>query len=113
MALTREFKDTVMARVRRDKRYARALLQDAVRECLDGNLAAGKTLLRDIVNATIGFEELGRRLSIPSKSLHRMLSPHGNPSSESFLRILGMILEETGTRLHVAPRRARTTSRPT
>jgi DNA-binding phage protein len=107
MALTRAFKDTVMARVQRDERYAHALLQVAVRECLDGDLAAGKALLRDLVNATLGFEELGQRLAIPAKSLHRMLSARGNPSSESFLRILGVVLHETGSRLEVSPRRSR------
>ena len=62
-----------------------------------------------LVNATIGFEELGQRLSIPSKSLHRMLSARGNPGSDSFLRILAALLQETGTRLQVAPRRSRAT----
>jgi DNA-binding phage protein len=113
MALTRAFKDTVMARVQRDERYGQALLQAALRECVDGDPSAGKALLRDLVNATIGFEELGRRLEIPSKSLHRMLSARGNPSSDSFLRILGVVLHETGTRLHVAPRRSARTRRGT
>lgn len=107
MTLTIAFRDTVIARAQRDGRFARSLLQDAVRECVEGDLNVGKSLLRDIVNATIGFEELGRRLSVPSKSLHRMLSDRGNPGSDSFLGILSALLEETGAQLQVVPRRVR------
>ena len=54
------------------------------------------------VNATIGFEGLGRRLGIPSKSLHRMLSPNGNPSSRNFFAIIGALTSETVLTLSVA-----------
>ncbi len=43
-------------------------------------------MLRDLVNATIGFEEQGATLQVPSKSLHRMLSPQGKPQHRDFFR---------------------------
>ena len=108
MPLTREFKKLVMTRVRRDAGYRNALLCEAINVCLEGDLKTGRIVLRDLVNATIGFEELARRLEIPSKSLHRMLSPRGNPSSENFFAIIGALLRETNTTLSVAVGRRRT-----
>jgi DNA-binding phage protein len=102
MALTREFKELVVERVRRDPGFRKALLCEALKVCLEGDLATGKIVLRDLVNATIGFEGLARRLGIPSKSLHRMLSPNGNPSSQNFFAIIGALATETDVRLSVA-----------
>ena len=78
MALTREFKDTVAARVQRDPRFREALFTEAMNAYLGGDTGTGKSILRDLVNATVGFEELASLLKKPSKSLHRMLAPHGN-----------------------------------
>jgi DNA-binding phage protein len=36
--------------------------------------------LRDLVDATVGFEQLAELTHKPSKSLHRRLAAHGNPS---------------------------------
>jgi DNA-binding phage protein len=35
-------------------------------------------MLRELVNATLGFEQLAKQTDLPSKSLRRMLSPKGN-----------------------------------
>src|SRR5207249_5194943 len=58
MALTRDFKNTVAARAQRDPRFREALLTEAINAFLGGDTAAGKAILRDLVNATLGFEEL-------------------------------------------------------
>ena len=50
-------------------------------------------LLRNLVNATIGFEQLACRTEKPSKSLHRMLSPTGNPSMDNLAAIFHAIRE--------------------
>jgi hypothetical protein len=86
MALTREFRNTVAARVQRDSRFREALFTEAINAYLEGETKAGKAILRDLVNATIGFESLATVLKKPSKSLHRMLAPRGNPSTENFSR---------------------------
>ena len=61
MALTREFKETVQARARHDPDFRRALLQEGIECLLGGDVETGKIVLRDYINATIGFEELGSR----------------------------------------------------
>ena len=44
-------------------------------------------ILRDLVNATIGFEKLAVKTEMPSKSLHRMLSARGNPGMDNLAAI--------------------------
>ena len=88
MALTRDFKKTVQARAKRDPAFARALLDEAVTLFLNGEPETAKRVLRDLVNATVGFESLADEIGRPSKSLHRMLSPSGNPTMENLSAIL-------------------------
>lgn len=104
MALTREFKDTIAARVQRDPRFREALFTEAMNAYLGGDAKAGKAILRDLVNATIGFEELAHVLKKSSKSLHRMLAPHGNPNTENFFSIVNTLQKKTGVKLRVKAR---------
>jgi DNA-binding phage protein len=50
-----------------------------------------RLILRDLVNATLGFEQLAVLTDKPSKSLHRMLSPKGNPSMDNLAAIFGAV----------------------
>ena len=59
MALTRDLKVTVRERLQRDPSFREALLEEAVDCLLASDVETGKSLLRDYVNATIGFGELG------------------------------------------------------
>ena len=93
MALTRDFKQTVAARVRRDPKFAKALLDEAATLFLNGEPDAARLILRDLVNATVGFETLAARTSKPSKSLHRMLSSRGNPSMDNLAAIFDAVRE--------------------
>jgi DNA-binding phage protein len=101
MALTREFKDIVQARARRDSKFREALFSEAINAYLSGDTAVGKAILRDLVNATVGFEKLAAEIKKPSKSLHRMLAPHGNPSTENFFGIVSALQKKTRVRLRV------------
>ena len=101
MALTRDFKETVGARARRDPRFREALFTEAINAYLGGDLTTGKAILRDLVNATVGFEALAAALDKPSKSLHRMLAPHGNPSTENFFGIVNALQKKTHVKLRV------------
>ncbi|MEY4725433.1 MAG: hypothetical protein RLZ36_60 [Pseudomonadota bacterium] len=87
MALTRNFKETVIQRVQADTSFAQALLDEAATLFLNGEPETARLILRDLVNATIGFEQLSALTHKPSKSLHRMLSPAGNPSMDNLAAI--------------------------
>ena len=101
MALTRNFKDTIGARARRDPRFREALFTEALNAYLAGDTDEGKAILRDLVNATVGFEALAEVVHKPSKSLHRMLAPRGNPSSENFFAIVSALQKKTRVKLRV------------
>jgi DNA-binding phage protein len=97
MTLTRDFKQTIVERVERDPAFARALFDEAATLFLNDEPETARLILRDLVNATVGFEELAVITDKPSKSLHRMLSSKGNPSMDNLSAIFGAI----STRLKV------------
>jgi DNA-binding phage protein len=78
MALTRDFKETIC--VARDPKFLKELLRECIEPMLSGDIATAKTILRDYINATVGFIEPAEATHIPSKSLRRMLGPAGNPN---------------------------------
>jgi DNA-binding phage protein len=100
MALTKEFKETVKARAARDPAFRAALLKEAIELLLDGDLETGKSVLRDYINATVGFEKLARATGTPAKSLMRMLGPNGNPRADNLLTMIAKLQRATG--LHIA-----------
>lgn len=102
MALTREFKETVKARAERDTAFREAFLVEAVEHLLAGDLDTGKSVLRDYINATVGFEQLARATGTPSKSLMRMLGPKGNPRASNLLKMIGKLQRVSGVQLEVA-----------
>lgn len=91
MTLTRDFKQTVVERVERDPDFAKALLDEAATLFLSGEPDTARLILRELVNATVGFENLAELTHKPSKSLHRMLSPRGNPSMDNLAAIFSAI----------------------
>ena len=75
MALTRDFKVTVRSRAGRDPKFRKKILREGIDCLLGGDLATAKIILRDYINATVGFAEVASATNIPSKSLMRMLGP--------------------------------------
>jgi DNA-binding phage protein len=102
MPLTRDFKETVKARVERDLEFRAALLKEAIELMLDGDLETGKSVLRDYINATVGFERLAKETGTPAKSLMRMFGPHGNPRADNLFAVIKALQETSGVRLEVA-----------
>ena len=99
MALIRHSRHTVVERVRRDPAFAKALLDEAVTLFLNGEPDTARLVLRDLVNATVGFERLAGATGKPAKSLHRMLSIDGNPSMDNLSLILGVLRKRLGVKL--------------
>ena len=105
MALTKDFKDTIQARAQRDSTFRKALLQEGVEYLLAGDIDTGKAVLRDYINATIGFEELSRALDKSSKSLLRMFGPKGNPQAKNLFAVINYLWEQEGIHLEVKTRK--------
>ena len=91
MALTRDFKQTLVARIRRDPKFAVGLLNEAATLFLNGEPEVAREILRDLVNSTVGFEQLAVMTDKPSKSLHRMLSKNGNPGMDNLAAIFDAV----------------------
>ena len=106
MALTRDFRRTVVERVQRDPEFARALLDEAATLFLNGEAETARLVLRDLVNATVGFEMLASETAKPAKSLHRMLSKNGNPTMDNLAAILGVVRKKLGVELQARTVRA-------
>ena len=101
MSLTKLFKETVKARVERDPAFAAALFQEALSAFFEGDTSLGKSLLRDLVNSTIGIEKLALEMDKPSKSVHRMLAPSGNPTMENFFQVINLLQKNEGIKFQL------------
>ncbi len=82
------FRETIRSRVERDSAFREALLKEGVECLLVGDVDTGKALLRDYINATIGFDQLGALTDKSPKSLMRMFSPKGNPQARNLFEVL-------------------------
>ena len=106
MPLTRDFKETVKARVERDPVFRKELLIEGIESFLSGDVETGKAVLRDYINATVGFGELAAAMRRSPKSLMRMLSPDGNPQANNLFELVARLQEREGVRLQVKAARA-------
>jgi len=106
MALTRDFNETIKARVERDPAFRKELLIEGIECFLSGDVDTGKAVLRDYVNATVGFGELAEAVHRSPKSVMRMLSPGGNPQAQNLFEIIAYLQREAGVHLKIRVARA-------
>lgn len=104
MALTRHFRETVRKWAQADAAFRSALLTDATDALLAGEADAARSILRDYINATVGFEALAVETGIAVKSLHRMFGPRGNPTVSNLARVLRALEAREGVTLQVTVR---------
>ena len=101
MVLTRDFKDTIKDRVERDPAFREELFKEGIECLLTGDVDTGKAVLRDYINATIGFDDLGKITDRSPKSLMRMFGPKGNPQARNLFEIIAHLQEFEGIHLKV------------
>ena len=101
MALTRDFKDAVLARVQADPKFRDALLEEGIETLLAGDVDSGKAILRDYIKATVGFEQLGAETGSSPKSLIRMFGPTGNPQARNLFSVISHLQRHAGLTLRV------------
>jgi DNA-binding phage protein len=102
MTRTRSFRELVERHVKDDPKFAEALLREGIDAMLSGDLDTGKTILRDYIKATVGFEKLGKATDTPPKSLIRMFGPRGNPQARNLFSVIGYLQRRAGMQLHVS-----------
>jgi DNA-binding phage protein len=91
MALTRDFRETIRERAQREPAFRQALLREGLELMASGDFATGRAILRNYINATMGFPELARKTNIPSPSLQRMFGPRGNPSAAHLFGVIAVL----------------------
>jgi hypothetical protein len=101
MARTKSFQDLVHGQAKTDKKFAEALLREGIDAMLGGDMETGKTILRDYIKATMGFEKLGEATGAPPKSLIHMFGPRGNPQAKNLFNVIGYLQKRAGLQLHV------------
>src|SRR5664279_2042396 len=85
---------------------SKGLLRDAGESLLGGEVALGKELLRDYINATVGFPKLSAETKLHVKTLHQMFGPKGNPTASNLFGIVAYLQRREGVRLQVRTSRA-------
>ena len=87
MALTRDYRETVLARIKRDPQFARALYAQAINAMLEGETAEGLSMLRDLVHAEITFRELARQTGFWGEGASSNVEPSGksNRNGDAFV----------------------------
>ena len=96
MAITRNFKETVQARALHDSKFREGILRESLECMLSGDIKTGKALLRDYINATVGFKKLSRLTKKDPKSLMRMFSVNGNPTATNLFEVIHVLQEKEG-----------------
>lgn len=95
MALTREFKDTVME-LCKDSEYRKGLLLEALESYLEGDIVVGNSLLRDYLNGTQAFGEAAKNLHMQEAGLRRMVSANGNATAKNLFRLFKVCQDREG-----------------
>jgi DNA-binding phage protein len=103
MHMARSFRDTVKARIREDAAFRDALLAEGIGAMLSGEVEVGRAIIRDYINATIGFEQLAKETGTPTKSLMRMFGRTCNPSARNLFAVVSVLQQSSGTSLRVRP----------
>lgn len=104
MALARDFRDAILARVQADPKFRDALLKEGIEALLAGDVDTGRAILRDYIKATVGFERLGAETGSSPKSLIRMFGPSGNPQARNLFSVISHLQRHARLTLHVTAR---------
>jgi len=105
MALTKDFRETIRERAQREPQFRKALLREAIELMLSGDDKIGRAILRNYINATVGFRQLEQATSIPANSLMRMFGPKGNPSAKNLFGVLAHLQQQEGVNFQVRARK--------
>lgn len=101
MVMTRDFKETIRERALKDSEFRKGLLIESVENMLGGDIETGKSLMRDYINATLGFEKLASLINKSPKSIMRMFSAKGNPTAQNLFTILRTLTQQENVQLGV------------
>jgi DNA-binding phage protein len=112
MPLTRDFKKAIAERAARAPEFRNELLREGVECMIAGDVATGRAILRDYINATVGFADVSKATSISAKSLMRMLGPRGNPRARNLFEIVAYLQQREDLRFRLERQTSSHRARP-
>ena len=89
-------------RAQHDAAFRAALIEEVIQAYLDGDVDDARSMLRDCINATIGFAKLSVVTKNRTKRLMRMVGPNGNPSASNLMSVLQAVQQDAGVKAQVA-----------
>jgi hypothetical protein len=101
MGLPKDLQKTIRARLQSDYAFRFALLSEAVEVLLADDLPTAKSVLRDYIDATIGFDELSAQTGLSPRSLMRMFGRTSNPRADHLFKVLAVLQKSQGIQLSV------------
>ena len=112
MALTREYRETVIERIKQDKEFAVALFAEGISSLIEGDKATTLSIMRDLVHAYISFKTLAKQTGFDEKALHRMLSVKGNPTMKNLTILIHTIENDLQLSIKVTAQQTETMKKP-
>jgi DNA-binding phage protein len=103
-ALTKDFRNTIRDRAQREAGFRQGLLREGLELICNGDFATARAILRNYINATVGFPELARMTNISSPSLQRMFGPRGNPRAENLFGVIAQLQQQEGINVELRVR---------
>ena len=101
MPLSREFKEVVVARAKKDPEFRRELIVEAINMILAGDITPGRLMLRDYINATGAMNDICKTLRKHKSAVARMLGPSANPTLDSIVPVIRACAEREKVHLAV------------
>ena len=101
MALTREYRETVIERLKNDREFTAAVFAEAISAFVEGDKETTLSILKDLVHAHISFKVLSEQTGFDEKGLLRMLSSRGNPTTQNLSTLLHAIEKDPNLRLEI------------
>ena len=108
MALTREYRETVVERIKQDEEFTAALFAEAISSLVEGDKATTLSIMRDLVHAKISFKTLAKETGFDEKALHRMLSVNGNPTMKNLSLLIHTVENDLQLSLKVTAQQTET-----
>ena len=101
MPRTRNLRVTIWERIECGPTFRKTLIKDGVNCLLAGDVEVGKSVLRNTVNASVGFRKVGKITHNSPKILMRMLGPNGNLQARNLVEISRCLQDYEGLHLRV------------